>query len=809
MKHDYRLWLTAIALALPVAPVFGQDETEARGIEEIVVTARKREESLQDAPLTVSAISAERIDEYDITSLERIAAMTPNLYVGRVSNGSGAQITMRGIGASSATSIGIEQSVAVVLNGAYYGQGRVLNEGMFDLEQIEILKGPQSLFFGKNATAGVISLTTAKPTEEFEASFSVEHEFEADQLRYEGVISGPISDNWGARLAVRHTDMDGGYYKNRTVDQSYLAVQDLLALIGGDTSPANAIFTNSQGFVSETPAEQETLVRFTLTGAPTDNLDVTFTAQTSDVEHENSAWNHVTFSCAGGISAAGLPCSDDFETAHLAFPDILAASLPESRSNGELFNEYKSWSVNLELEWSFENYVLSSITNMQENENIWALPGDFSEVADATFATENSEWQAWSQELRLQSEFDGNFNFMVGFLYQETERDFLQYVTFGGIANFNTAVDPFRLHITYDKDSFTDGETFSPFVELQFDLSDSVSATIGARYTDETKDSVFSQPYVHPDGQIFLGWLEGSVPASQDFSETSPEATISWAVNENVTVYGAYKSAYKSGGFSNGSILDVTTVPRDFSFDPETSDGFEVGVKSTLLDNQLRLNVAAYSYDFEDLQLDYFNSVDIAFITLNAGGATSWGIDSELEWAPHSTPGLRIHGALAYNKAEYDDFIAPCWEGQVAFGTGCTAVVPQTLGAPGQNLDGFETGMAPEWTASVGINYDTTLSNGWGFGIAVDALYSDEYNASAFGHPNAWRDSYVLTNASIYVSSPDERWQAQLTGKNLGDEMVISGMLEAAFSSGGRSQADLIGYGGLPRTVALRLKYNL
>ncbi|MEK9624429.1 MAG: TonB-dependent receptor plug domain-containing protein, partial [Halieaceae bacterium] len=207
---------TALSMALPVAfPALAQ-EGASGGLEEVVVTARKREESLQDAPLTVTAYNAKRIAEYDITSLERIQQVTPQLYVGRVSNGSGAQITMRGIGASAATSIGIEQSVAVVMNGAYYGQGRVLNEGMFDLGQIEILKGPQSLFFGKNATAGVISLTTAKPTEEWEINANVGYEFETEQTRVEGIVSGPLSDTVGIRLAIRESQMDGGWYKNNS-----------------------------------------------------------------------------------------------------------------------------------------------------------------------------------------------------------------------------------------------------------------------------------------------------------------------------------------------------------------------------------------------------------------------------------------------------------------------------------------------------------------------------------------------------------------------------------------------------------------
>lgn len=803
MHTQYKTLALAVALALPLLPsqaAFAQERSMG-GLEEVVVTARKREESLQDAPLTVTAYNAKRIAEYDITSLERIQQVTPQLYVGRVSNGSGAQITMRGIGASSATSIGIEQSVAVVMNGAYYGQGRVLNEGMFDLGQIEILKGPQSLFFGKNATAGVISLTTAKPTEEWEFNANVGYEFETEQTRVEGIISGPISDAVGIRLAIRESKMDGGWYKNNSHDNSYTYLDVAKDFAEGFTEVA-------PGDNRDTPQEEETLARATLTVNPSDALSMTFTGQYSNVYVLDSAYNHIPFSCDGPTSAWGVPCGDNFEIAHNQFPQTLADSLPYTDGQN-LYNEYESWSLNAEIEYDFGNFTLSSITNIQENENDWALPGDFADTNDGIFATEHTVWEAWSEELRIQSDFDGMFNFMLGALYQETTREFLQWVTFsaGGVLNYNSAAPAGLEHVTYNKDSQTDGETLSFFGEVQLQLSEKLEATAGVRYIDESKDSYFQQPYVHPIGQLALGWAAGGLGANQSFTEWQPEATISYHLSDDVTVYGAYKTAYKSGGFSNGSIYAPNSEVTDFAFDPETASGFEVGIKSTLLDNQLRLNASIYTYEFEDLQLDYFDSVNILFLTINAGKATSEGAEVELEYAPFSMPGLSLRGTLAYNKAEYDQFIAPCWDGQTA-ATGCNSELPGYNGKPGFDISGQPTGMAPELSASAGFSYDGELENGWMWGIGGDLLYSDEYMASAMGHPFSWRDSYVLFNALAYVGSGN--WQLKLMGKNLGDEMVISGNLEGASSgaASGRSQADLIGYGGPGRTIELQLRLS-
>src|SRR5687768_16824541 len=210
---------SAMALAcMLAAPAWSQEADPAAaadlgGLQDIVVTARKRTESAQDVPVAMTAISAEQIAQRDLTSLEKVAAATPNFSVGRASNGSGASLTLRGIG-SSATSIGIKQSVAVVVDGVYYGQGRVINEGFFDLARLEILKGPQALFFGKNATAGVVSITTADPTPDWEFTVRGGYEFRSEQAQIEGIASGPLSDTLGIRVAVRGSKMWGGYFKN-------------------------------------------------------------------------------------------------------------------------------------------------------------------------------------------------------------------------------------------------------------------------------------------------------------------------------------------------------------------------------------------------------------------------------------------------------------------------------------------------------------------------------------------------------------------------------------------------------------------
>ncbi len=799
--HLSLLAMGSAALLAPLGPLaLAQDAAAppSGGLEEVMVTARKREESMQDAPLTVSAISQDRIEKFDVTSLEKIAALTPQFFVGRASNGSGAQMTMRGIGSSS-TSIGIEQSVAVIVDGVYYGQGRVLNEGMFDMAQIELLKGPQSLFFGKNATAGVVSLTTRKPTESFEAEGKIGYEFESEQMRYEGFVSGPITDTIGARFAARYSDQDGGWFENKSKVQPYDAFDVATGNVISDIAPADN---------RDAPGEEELVARLTLDWDPTEDLALVFTAASTDAEVRQSSWNYTAFNCPGGVGGLNpdLKCGDNFVITQNRMPSLLANSLPHAKRNGDLYNEYESYSLTLNAEYSMDNFTLTSITNYQDNSNKFGLSGDFQSIPTATFATEENTWNAFSEELRLASDFDGGLNFMVGILYQETERTFDQWVSTAGLAN-TAAPDPSLVYVASQKTSFTDGETISPFFEVTWDLSDTLTVSGGARYSDETKDSEFVHPYNNP-GLGGIWRTNEVVVGDQSFEEWSPEATLSWQATDEIMAYVAYKTAYKSGGFSNSGIYSADFAggsPSDFIFDPETAEGFEAGIKTTLLDNQLRLNATVYSYEYDDLQVDFFNSPTFAFITLNAGKATTEGFEVDAEYAPFSWGGLTLRGSLAYNQAEYDDFIAPCWAGQTA-AQGCNNTVPGTNGTPGQDISGESTAMAPEWSASFGLNYDGYFGDGWGYGFALDGLYSDDYNASAFANPNAARDSYTTLNANVYLAGSDGFWQVELTGKNLTDEHIVSGVVDGPSTGiSGEPYADQMGFTSLPRTVALQL----
>ena len=793
----------ALAAAAPATPEAGAaaDNAAPTGVEDIIVTARRRNESVQDIPVSVQAISAATVQARDLTSLEKIAAATPQFTVARASNGAGAQLTMRGIG-SNATSIGIEQSVAIVVDSVYYGQGRVINEGFFDLARVEILKGPQALFYGKNATAGVISLTTADPGKEREILARVGYELNARQLYGEVVYSTPLSDTLGLRLAVRGSKMFGGFYRNAAGSQPYPTFDVATGTLNPHTAAAAA---------ADQPQERELIGRATLKYDGGTGLTATLKASGSWNDTIGNGWNYSAVRCPTGATALNpaYKCDGGFKIYQNNFPVDIAKATPFGRDNGDLYNTYKSWQATGTINYDMENVTLNSVTNYNWNNNKFGCDCDF--LGGGVWATENASYHAFSQELRALTKFDGPVNIMVGGLYQKTKRTFFQTVLFASIEN--SAAPAGMRYVAYAKDSATDGETVSAYGQATWKIVPTLEATAGVRYTHETKTSFFTQPYVNPAlTGIFRpqsAATNGTLTGDQTFEDWSPDVTLSWKPSSEVMVYGAYKTAYKSGGFSNSAINSslVTNNPSaDLAFNPEKGRGFEAGIKTTLLDRQLRANLTLYSYKYTDLQIDFFNSQVFAYVTYNAGAARSKGVELELEYAPRAVPGLSLHGTLNYNRARYINFIAPCWGGQ-SIAAGCSLTAG---GQPRQDLSGAPTSSAPEWTATAGVSYESEIGKGLKIGGNIDTRTTSSYLGSSFGDPYTRQNGYAVIDAGLRIGAANDRWQLAVLGKNLTNKFYFIGAGTAPLTGAGTGTSnatlgDIIGYGAMPRTVRLQV----
>lgn len=811
-----------MSAALVQAPAaLAQDGAQEGGINDIVVTARKRQETTQDVPVSVVAISAERMQQYDLSNLERVAATTPSFSIGRTPSGSGATLVLRGIG-SNTTSIGLEQSVAVIVDGAYYGQGRTINEGFFDLGRLEILKGPQALFFGKNATAGVVSITTADPGDKLEVIGRAGYEFTAKQIYGEAIVSTPLSDTLGIRVAARASKQFDGYYRQLGTTQPYPTIDRTSTAVPGVTT------IHTSGPAGDGRAK-EVYIRGTLKWEPTDTMTATLKANYGVNDNNNPSAGAVVYHCPTGALAANpaIPCRRRFASSANRTPTDIAATQPFANADGQQGNQYKSWAVNLGLTWALDDLTISSVTNYNWNRNTFQFDADgvSRPGAPGVFATEDSSFHAFSQEVRAQTSTGSFWDAMVGGYFQSTKRDYDAWTVSGGLEN-SQATPAYRRYLANQKDSQTKGETYAMFAQLIVRPITSIEIAGGARYTSESKDSYFVQPYSHPIRVAQGIFLPGvTLRSNQDFNDWSPEATVTWKPVQEVTVYGAYKTAYKSGGFSNSGIYSPAASLADFEFGPEKARGFEAGIKTMLLDRQLRLNLTGYNYKYSNLQLDFFRSDTFAFTTINAGSARTKGVEFEFQFAPRGLPGFDLHGSVNYNHARYGDAPgAPCWAGQTR-SEGCNLVyVPATdtsrpfnpatdVAANRQNLKGLPTANAPDWTGNLGVSYEALLESGSKFNLGVDARYSGSYLATAFGNPYTRQNRYVSLDASLSFTTADEHWQFQVIGKNLTNRWYAIGGVDTPNTGAGTGTnagivADQTGYASIPRTVQAQVTFR-
>jgi outer membrane receptor protein involved in Fe transport len=817
--------ISIVAVGAPIA--FAQ-------VAEVVVTARKREENVQNIPVAVTALSGKDIQKFNISSIQDVATQTPQLVIARGSSGSGADISLRGIGSSS-ENIGIEQSVSVNIDGIYYGQGRAIEESTFDVSGVQVLKGPQALFYGKNATAGALAIQTNDPGSKYEGSLTGGYEFNAHEPYVEGFVSGPVTDTFGLRMAFRYSDQTQGYLKNTATVQNYNTFDSATGL--GHSNPT----ATPSDYLGE---NKNLLLRLTGKWTPTSRLTVTGKITYNQLRANNNSDNSVAVYCPLGIpqSEVGLAnpnqCGKHFSAAQPALPLVLA-NQPHSLfslANGQDFERYQDANAYLRVNYQGDNITLTSTSAYQHLFNDWADNQNFTGAAEV-YAAEHFVWSQFSTEERATTSFHFPVNFAGGVYFQTTHLQFAQDVDFAGAQN--SAAPPLDEYIAYNKSSATTGHTYAIFGQAIWDIVKNVELTAGARYTHEIKSSYFRQPYVWPPLYgIFVQYDPAnpatSVGAHQVFGNWSPEVTLTYKPSSNVTVYGAYKTGYKSGGFSNSAILSTGTLPGDLQFKPETAKGFEGGVKTILLDHQLRLNVDAFDYLYSNLQVDFFNTPTFNYITLNAASARTYGVEAEAEFAPKAMPGLTLHAEGAYDDSHYDTFEAPCSPAGITYEQGCNAlrvVNPNNtyqfspncgtaaVNCNFMNVNGRPTALAPKWTAVFGGDYTHPVSSTMKLGLTGNMRVSSGYIANGFPSGVAeqvdYQPSYVTFDAVISLASINDRWNLSLIGRNLTNAFIETGTQGLPLSGGttgcrvSACGAQIISDQGAivqnPRTVAIQL----
>ena len=697
--HASRMTPLLCGLAALQGNAFAQDA----GLEEIIVTAERRAQSVQDVPSSVAAFSAESLNRSGIATSVDLQLRTPGMLVS--TNGSFGQPYIRGIG-SEIINPGTEAPVAMFLDGAYQPRATAAIVDFYDIERVEVLKGPQGTLYGRNATGGAINVVTRNPEDDFgieaDALFG-----NYDRVRVRAAANAPVGAG-GLRLSGMYIDRDG--YSENLLTGETLDSEDLWSVRGKLRLPLG------DGFEAIATVEHH-------------KEDSTRNNAAKIIDDPDLPLPVRDFAPLLGYVYPGVP-ADPREVRFDFQPRIF---LEQTRAN-------------LTLTWSLGFADLQSITGYTALENIGDFDLDGTEINFA-YDREADESDAFSQSFLLKSTGDGRLEWLAGleYLSEDASQNFdARLPLLGPPSDIPLGPDSPLAGFIWDSD--VSSEAAAVFVEGKFALFDRVKLIAGVRYTDESKEADFTQTIIDPFGIITGGAVVGTIviPAQpeESWDAWTPRVGVEFRPVEDTLLYATITRGFKSGGFN--------LLNNAETFDPEEITSYEAGVKSTWLDDRLRTNLAAFFYDYTDLQVNQFTGVS-NFIT-NAAESEISGAELDLLWQPSGS--FAIDLVLAYLDATYEDY----FNGQV-------------------DLSGNRMPKAPEFTASGGLEYQTTLAGAGSLMLRIEARYQSDTNFDQFETPELVQDSYTLANARLTYESEDARWRVSLYGNNLGDEEYVQSMV--------------------------------
>lgn len=631
-------------------------QAQSAQLEEIVVTAQKRAENVQDAPVAIAVVTGEAIERFNLDDIGALAGATPSLVYSEA--GGEAQLYIRGIG-SNIFSIGVDQSVATHIDGVYIGRSNMGLTQFLDIERVEILRGPQGTLYGRNATGGAINILSRGPTDEFTGYGSLLLG-SFDRVDFRGAVSGPIAEGLSGRLAVRRLK-DDGYTKdldprgtNKIDDNDLSAIRGSLRW-KGESVTANLI------------------------------------AEYSEFENGNTS--------IYPIDDAGLAES---------FGAVPTRDIHKTRNNTPSFHKWQTGGLTGNLDWSINDSTnLSLILGYRDwdSDFLFNTDGTEVEITRSSFVYSSEQLSA---ELRLSGE-QGWGRWLVGAYWFDEDK-------FGGLGLVRAGFTPpaalgprsfiFRADGT--------GEAKALFGQIDFLLSSQWTLSAGLRYSDERKTDLLRQSLLLPDNELLGLFTPNVIPdatpattrnVSRSWDAWTPRIGLEYRPADDRLFYLTYSEGFKSGGFND---LSVVNPP----FDPEYIDSIELGAKTEWLDGKLRFNASVFHYDYSDLQVSVFastGSITTTFTT-NAAEATVKGLEFDVLARP--IPALQIAASVALLDATYDRFVTPygsCTAANVALDSRCTGRVglPRLIDVAGNKLNN-----APEFKGSLSIGYDIGLASG-------------------------------------------------------------------------------------------------
>jgi iron complex outermembrane receptor protein len=791
----FRAGLGVLLCIVPfVPPAYAQ-------LEEVVVTAQRREQSLQEASVAVTAVSGERLAAAQINNLEDLQLIVPSVYFGNDFNM--AKLTIRGVGSNTSTT-GSETGVAMHVDGAVISRAEAQLTSLFDLERVEVLRGPQGSLYGRNAVGGSINLITAKPTEDL-GGYARLTFGDYEYINFEGAVSGPlVGDRVLGRIAVKTENRDG--------------------------FGTNPVTGNDIDDLDRKMARLHLQFNFT------EQFDALLTGEYYKQEDRSralkflrEAFPGVVRLTSGGCQPVGSPCT-------------FATNRRDLASELDPFTDTETWAVTATLNWQLnDTFTLTSITNYRDFETVIGQDLDLAATANSlattgfntTYQRRDATSEQTSSELQLKFESD-RVNGVFGLFYlDETQNpvDTVGLDAFFGQAHIlpvladpsigafppisatglqidgvnvpPTPIDPLFAAQLCNTAEYVRIDPANPpppkRVCIHSDLGTKVYAVfgqvnytfgdwtlkLGGRYSEEERTA--SNPSIvlarNGLGPILLTTPEGTFN-KRDFHDFTPEAGITWRRSDDLMIYYTYSEGFKAGAGENAAPGPATNFVS-IIVDPEEIKQHEIGLKSTWLGNRLAVNVAAFTYELEGQQINKTLSGGPAgFSTIfeNAAETSAEGIELEVFAMP--TDRFRISGSLSWLHSRYDDFLTkdPLDPRNVAGGApagdpATDFVAPD--GVPDVQLAGNPTRNSPDWSGNLHAEYDFSLAQGT-LTLAGDVSFKDDVYFTEFARLLEGQEAYAILDLQLRFQSADGRWHVNLWGKNLTDEEVVSSTFQLA-----------------------------
>jgi iron complex outermembrane recepter protein len=753
MRHSNRstrLLLSTVGLAfvagLQPTAAWAQDAEQAKkSDDEIIVTAQKREQALSDVSLSVSAIGGETLAETNTVNIEGLQNLVPSISFGNDFNF--AKLFIRGIGLSSSLP-GVDPSVALHVDGAVVSLAQAQLGSMFDLERVEVLRGPQGTLYGRNATGGAVNLITAKPTAELDGYARITVGGPDLLLMEEAAVGGPISEHLRARIAVQKIDRDGYGVNEYT---------------GHDIDNAHQLSAR---------AHLEIL--------PTEDVDILLTGE---YHHENDRSLAVKFHALSfpGVLTDANPANDGLSslgqrTNADGSPAAFAQHVRDLNTNFDPINDRDQWALTGAVTVDASDAVtLKSLTSYRKFKAIFFHDFDMSSYLGYPLAQTNAlrtsanHWQPiwqhqFSQEFQANVDLGPLYGVLGAFYLDETDR-VENHIGYDVLRN----TDPFRVQF----DGSLDIETWALYANLTFDVSTQIALKAGGRYSWEKRHLANNTGIGSAAAGFVLDPLQWDV--SKTWTDFSPSLGVEFRPNNDWLIYANWSRGFKSGTAEIGSTRKMsTTQPLPF-VDPEKVEAFEVGAKYAT--GTFNFNTAVFFQRLKNGQFSLTRPIPVPpFFTsslTNAAQSEAYGAEFEVLWRPSQQ--FTLNASLGYLHSEFTKFFSKDPLDPALFGPGGAAV-------PDSDLSGNATRMSPRWSVNLNPSYDIELAGGGTITLGSNFAYRSKQYHTEFNDDRLAQKGYIMLDANILYTAPGDRWTVNLWAKNITDELVWAGTFSVSTS---------------------------